>query len=73
MDILVQEGSRRIRNCSPTTNWVDITLFLNKLMTSMYWAKYPESVRRTVAMRIVARRDTNLENLKSLNRQIYMV
>ena len=71
MDILVQEGSRRIRNCSLSTPWEEITPFLNKLMISMYWARYPESVRRTVATRIVAKWNTNLESLKSLGRPIY--
>ena len=53
MDILVQEGSRRIRNCSLSILWEEITPFLNKLMISMYWARYPESVQRIVATRIV--------------------
>ena len=71
MDILVQEGSRRIRNCLPSTPWEEITPFLNRLMISMYWAKYPETVQRTLATRIVAKGNTNLENLRSLGRPIY--
>ena len=37
----------------------------------MYWARYPETVQRTVATRIVAKRNTNLENLRSIGRPIY--
>ena len=40
-------------------------------MISMFWAKYPEEVRRMVGVRIMARRNTNLKNLEDLGRPLY--
>ena len=37
----------------------------------MYWAGYLEAVRRTVATGILAKRETNLENLRNLDRPLY--
>ena len=71
MDILVQEGGRRIRNCSLDLDWNQVIPFINKLMISMFWAKYPEEVRRMVGVRIMARRNTNLKNLEDLGRPLY--
>ena len=71
IEILVQEGSRRVRNCSLTMPWEKIVPFLNKLMISMSWGHYPESVRRLVATRIIARRNTNMDNLENLQRPLY--
>ena len=32
LNILVQEGARRIRNCSPNLPWMTVQNFLNRLM-----------------------------------------
>ena len=41
MNILTQEGGRRIRNCSVSLPWQTVRGFLNKLMISMLWGGYP--------------------------------
>ena len=71
VNILVQEGGRRVRNCSPTLEWDSVLPHLNKLMVSMFWAGYPDEVRRLVATRIMARRATNLQNLQDHQRPLY--
>ena len=71
VNILVQEGSRRIRNCSPDLPWDRVVPHLNKLMISMHWGGYKEGTKRLVAVRILARYASNIENLKSMGRPLY--
>ena len=45
VNILVQEGARRLRNCSLDLSWDKVVIYLNNLMTSMYWGGYSTSQR----------------------------
>ena len=55
LSILVQEGIRRIRNCSPTLPWEEPKMLLNKPMVQMLWAEYTTTDRETVVRRILSR------------------
>ena len=68
VNILVQEGARRIRNCSPNLPWMTARGFLNRLML---WGGYPERTRRIVADRILARHNNNMQNLQEHGRKLY--
>ena len=64
INILVAEGSRRLRNCSLELPWATRVEHLNRLSVSMKWAGYNQEVRSTVITRILARFDQNLYNFK---------
>ena len=63
MNILVAEGSRRLRNCSLELPWATRVEHLNRLSVSMKWAGYNQEVRRTVVTRILARFNQNILHL----------
>ena len=71
VNILVQEGARRLRNCSLDLSWDKVVSYLNNLMTSMYWGGYSTSQRTLVATRILARHQNNLTNLEEQGRPLY--
>ena len=60
-DILVQEGGRRLRNCSPSLPWDQKARHVTDLMVSMMKAGHRETFRETVVMRILARYDNNVK------------
>ena len=49
--ILVQEGSRRLRNMDPKTSWDQKLPLPNKLMVQMLWAGYSMKDREIVSKR----------------------
>ena len=69
--ILVQEGCRRVRNCSPWLPWTDKVVHINKLMAQVMWAGYSSRTRELIAHRILGKQDRNLENLELHNRPLY--
>ena len=71
INILVNEGNRRLRNCIPSMEWKYKVPFLNKLMVSMKWSGYSERVRELVSVRILARYNQNLKNFKYEGRPLY--
>ena len=71
INIMVQEGNRRVRNCSMQLPWKVRLRYINRLMAQMMWSGYSQSIREVVARRLIAKIDTNLYNLKHLDRPIY--
>ena len=71
LDILVQEGGRRLRNCDLSIPWETRIEYINLLMIQMVWSGYKEKERVVVAKRILARYNNNLWNYKNLDRTLY--
>ena len=71
VNILTQEGSRRLRNCSTQVPWETKLKYINKLMLQIYWGRYPQNTRELVATRILARFDNNMYNYNRLIRSLY--
>ena len=61
-NILLEEGSRRMRNCHPCLPWDTKVAFLNSLCISMAEAGHSESFRAMVISRVVAKYSKSLEN-----------
>ena len=71
LNILTNEGSRRLRNCSLDIPWTEQVVFLNKLMISMMWGGYSGKQRKIVVRRVLARYHTNLNNFRHHGRPLY--
>ena len=71
LSILVQEGCRRLRNCSIDLPWSTKLVHLNKLMVQMRWAEYSQKTRGIVAERILGKLDNNMRNYEYLQRPLY--
>ena len=61
----------RVRNCSMQLPWEVRLRYINRLMAQMMWSGYSQSIKEIVARRLIAKIDTNLYNLKHLDRPIY--
>ena len=70
-NILVEEGMRRLRNCSPSLPWSMKAEFLNNLCISMLEAGHSESFRVTVITRVIGKYEANLKNHLSGQKQMY--
>ena len=62
MNILVEEGSRRLKNYSPNLDWSEKCQALNTLMIQMFLVDHDEVFRRKVALRIIAKYKMDLSN-----------
>ena len=71
ISILVQEGCRMMRNCSPQMDWDSKLTHLNKLMVRIRWAGYGFGVREVIATRILAKVENDARNLRDLGRPLY--
>ena len=71
INILVNEGNRRLRNCDPDMEWSQKVPYINKLMVSMKWSGYSERTRELVGTRILARYNQSLSNFKTEGRSLY--
>ena len=60
--ILLAEGMRRLRNCSPELCWKEKVLFLNKFSSDLRYSGHSESFRMTILKRIVGRYRKELSN-----------
>ena len=60
--ILLEEGSRRLRNCSPELEWEDKVVHLNRLSSEMKNSGHSESFRRTILQRVVSKYENSLSN-----------
>ena len=60
--ILLEEGLRRLRNCSPELPWSNKAYFLNKFSSDMRYSGHNLSFRRTVLKKIVKRYEVELSN-----------
>ena len=70
-NILVEEGMRILRNCSPTLRWETKAKFLTKLSISMMEAGHSEKFRTTVFGRVVRKYEVNLRNHNSGEKLMY--
>ena len=60
--ILVEEGLRRLRNCSPELDWSVKACFLNKFASDMSYSGHQEFFRKTIIRQVVAKYETHLSN-----------
>ena len=60
--ILVEEGMRRLRNCSTELNWPRKFKFLNTFSSDLRYSGHSESFRQTVLKRVVGRYKAELSN-----------
>ena len=71
ISILVQEATRRVRNCSVDIPWETKVKHVNKLMCQMVWSGYSQKVREIVARRSLAKLESDWDNLETLGRSLY--
>ena len=69
--ILMEEGMRRLRNCSPELSWEAKAAFLNKFSSDMRFSGHTPSFRKTLLRRIVARYETELLNHLTKKKKLY--
>ena len=55
INILVQEGNRKMRNCSMQLPWEVRLRYINRLMAQMMWSGNSQSIREVVAGRLIAK------------------
>ena len=60
--ILVEEGLRRLRNCSPELLWAKKIKFLNMFSSDLRYSGHTESFRTTVLKKVVGRYKVELSN-----------
>ena len=51
--ILIEEGLRRLRNCSPELDWSEKVRFLNRFSSDMKRSGHVTSFRRTILSRVI--------------------
>ena len=60
--ILVEEGQRRLKNCSPELDWEQKVVFLNRFSSDMKRSGHTASFRRTIMRRVILKYQTDLAN-----------
>ena len=60
--ILMEEGLRRLRNCSPELEWSDKVKFLNRFSSDMRRSGHVTSFRRRILRRVILKYKTDLTN-----------
>ena len=71
MNILVNEGNRRLKNYSPHLEWGEKREDINTLMIQMQECGHSEEFRGLVAVRIVSRYKNSLNNHQQGRRRMY--
>lgn len=71
LNILTNEGTRRLRNCSIDIPWTEQIQYINRLMISMKWGGYSIHQREIVARRILAKYHNNISNYRDTGRPLY--
>lgn len=69
--IIVQEGTRTLRNMDPTTTWEQKIPLKNKLMIQILWAGYNKKDREIVSRQILAKYTNDIYNSEVEGRKIY--
>ena len=64
LNIIANEGYRRLRNCSPNLPWAEQVTYLNKLMISMLYGGYSGKTRQIVARRVIAKYTNNMYTIE---------
>ena len=60
--ILVEEGLRRLRNCSPELDWATKAFFLNKFTSDLKYSGHKEQFIRTIIRKVVFKYEADLSN-----------
>ena len=71
INILTQEGSRRLRNCSLSLPWQEQKEYLDSLSIQMMWCGYKQQTREIVIKRVLAKKENDLHSHFYNNRPIY--
>ena len=71
LNILTQEGSRRIRKCSFSLPLEEQRDYLNELSIQIMWSGYSQRSREVVIKRVIVKKDNDLYNMKNLDIPIY--
>ena len=71
LDIILQEGYRRLCNTSKTIPWSEKVHLINKLMIQMYWAGYGRKDREIVSKRILAKQENDRINHEIEGKEYY--
>ena len=69
--ILLEEGMKRLRNCSPELDWHRKAHFLNRFSSDLKYSGHSSTFRRTVMMRVVARYEVELANHLEDKKRLY--
>ena len=69
--ILLEEGLRRLRNCSPELEWKEKVVFLHRFSGDLKRSGHVSSFRRTVLRRVIIKYKTDLTNHVEGNRLLY--
>jgi hypothetical protein len=60
--ILLEDGLRRLRNCSPELDWSVKVGFLNKFSSDLRFSGHTANFRRTILNRVLNKYRTDLAN-----------
>ena len=60
-NILVNEASRILRNCSKEMEWTDVVPHLNYFVKRMQFSGYPQDIRHTVIKRAIDKYDNTMQ------------
>ena len=60
--ILLEEGRRRLRNCSPLLSWKEKAKFLNQFSSDMRYSGHSPSFRCTILKKVIERYEVELSN-----------
>ena len=71
MSILLEEGQRRLRNCSPELDWEGKVLFLNRFSSDLKRSGHSVSFRRIVLKRVIMKYRADLSNHLEGRKRMY--
>ena len=69
--ILLEEGSRRLRNCSPELEWETKVFHLNRLSSEMKNSGHSQSFRSTILHRVAVKYLASLSNHQEEKKNMY--
>ena len=69
--ILMEEGQRRLKNCSPELDWEKKTVFLNRFSSDMKLSGHTPSFRGIVLKRVILKYENDLSNHTEGKKMMY--
>ena len=69
--ILLEEGMRRLRNCTPHLAWIKKAYFLNKFASDMRFSGHTQSFMNTILKRAITRYEVELSNHLADKKRMY--
>ena len=73
ISILMEEGQRRLRNCSPELDWKEKVLFLNRFSSDLRRSGHTPSFRGLILRRVIQKYRADLSNHLEGNRPMYRI